>query len=351
MTQRPLPEAYVDVDLDGMWTHLVSFADHWRETVKLTTDVDWRIDPERIDRICLAGMGGSAIGADLIRSYAAPSSRRPVHVNRSYTVPGWVGESTLFVACSYSGNTEETLSALAEAKERGAQIVAVTSGGELLLQASKEGFGYVRIPGGLPPRAALAYSFVPLFRLFSELGELPEGDEVLDVTADQLERQSELLSDPAHSQARTLALDLRDTLPIIYTGPDLLESVGVRWRCQFEENAKTLAYGNTIPEMNHNEVVGWEQVAHLTGRLSMIQLEDEQDHPKVVQRARIVREMLDDRVVHSTLLASAGPNRLARQFSLIQLGDWVSYYLAVEQGVDPTPIAPIDLLKSRLSDN
>lgn len=344
------PSRIKEIDQDDMWGKLVAFPDHWRKAMELSLEADWLIEKERIRNICLSGMGGSAIGADLLRAYTHPSSRLPVFVNRSYEIPAWVGEETLFVACSYSGNTEETLSALELAKEAGAQVVAVTSGGALLVEASREGFGYVRIPGGMPPRAALAYSFVPLFRLFDYLGLVDEGEEALLETAEMLTSQVELLSDVENSQALDIARDIQDTLPIIYTGPGLMEPVGLRWRGQFEENSKILAYGNTIPEMNHNEIVGWEQIAHLTGRLSVLFLEDESDHPKVKQRMEIVRDLVDDLAVSVTRLKTNGKSRLARQFSLVQLGDWISIYLALIYRVDPTPIAKIDLLKSRLAE-
>ncbi|MEX1062950.1 MAG: bifunctional phosphoglucose/phosphomannose isomerase [Balneolaceae bacterium] len=339
-----------EVDRDDMWGKLLNFPDQWQETMEFTKEVDWSIDRDQIRNICLSGMGGSAIGADLARAYTLNSCPVPVFVNRNYEIPNWVGAGTLFVACSFSGNTEETLSALDQALNRGAQVVAVTSGGKLLLEASREGYGYVKVPGGLPPRAALAYSFVPLFRLFNYLGYNDEGDEALDETADLLKEQTRLLSNRDENQALIIAREIKDTLPIIYTGQGLLDPVGLRWRGQFGENSKVLAYGNSIPEMNHNEIVGWEQTAHLTGRLSVVLLEDLTDHPKVKQRMQIVKEMVEGLAVYVTSVKSTGKSRLARQFSLVQLGDWVSIYLALINQVDPTPIAKIDLLKSRLAE-
>lgn len=344
------PEFLKEIDTDDMRGKLVEFPEQWKEAVELTSEVVWPVDSSKIKNVCFSGMGGSAIGADLIRTHALGQCPVPVFVNRSYDIPNWVGADTLFVACSFSGNTEETLHALHQAKSRDAQIVAVTSGGKLLLEASREEYGYVKIPGGMPPRAALAYSFVPLFHLFNYLGYIVEGPEALEETTKMLEEQAVVLSEPENNQALIIAREIQHTLPIVYTGSGLLESVGLRWRGQFEENSKVLSYGNTIPEMNHNEIVGWEQVAHLTGRLSMIMLEDEDDHPKEKQRMQIVKELVEDLTVFSIHLKSFGNSCLARQFSLIQIGDWVSVYLALINEVDPTPIAKIDLLKSRLAE-
>ncbi len=350
MKVKITPDYIRQVDRDGMWDHLINFPSHWQEAVEFTKKVEWGIRADRIKNICFAGMGGSAIGADLLRAYSLDSCPVPVYVNRDYDIPAWVDDYTLFVACSFSGNTEETLSSLEQAREQGAQIVAVTSGGRLLVESSGEGYGYVKIPGGMPPRAALAYSFVPLFRLFHDLGYIDQPIEVLETTQAHLREQGEVLSDLDENRALEIAREIQDTLPIIYTGGGLTGPVGLRWRCQFEENSKVLAYGNQIPEMNHNEIVGWEQTAHLTGRLSVIILEDESDHPKVKQRMQIVKEMVDDLTVFSTRIPTRGEERLTRQFSLVQLGDWVSFYLALVNGVDPTPIAKIELLKSRLAE-
>lgn len=338
------------IDTQNMWELITAFPNQWEEAVQLTEDVTLSVEEGRINKICCAGMGGSAIGADLIRAYSYYSCPHPVQVVRHYNIPDWVDENTLFIACSFSGNTEETLSALHQAREKGAQAVAITSGGELLLKAAKEDFDYIKIPGGMPPRAALGYSFVPLFRIFQHLGYLDEGEEALSETALFLSEQAELLSDISDNEALSLAEELQDTLPVVYSDSTTLEPVNLRWRGQFEENAKTLAYGNLLPEMNHNEIVGWEQIVHLTGRLSVIMLYDKDDNKRVRKRMRIVKDLIEDQVASIHVLSTHGESRLTRLFSLIQMADWTSFYLAVINEVDPTPIAKIDLLKSRLAE-
>lgn len=338
------------IDREGMWEKLCSFPRHWREAMDFTRDVEWEIDKSRIRSVCFAGMGGSSIGADLVRAYAINSCPVPVAVVRDYEIPAWVNENTLYVSCSFSGNTEETLSTLEAARKRGAQLFAVTSGGRLLVEASREGFGYVKVPGGFPYRAALGYTFVPLFRLFQYLGYTPEGEEALEETARLLEKQMTLYSNPEENRALALAEDMLDTLPIIYAGSELTDPVAWRWRTQMEENAKTLSFGNRFPEMTHNEIVGWEQITHLTGRLSVLMLQDREDNPRVTQRMKIVRDLIEDQTVFVTRVGSLGNSRLARQFSLVQLGDWISVYRALLDEVDPTPIAKIDLLKNRLAE-
>lgn len=338
------------IDTGGMWGLIAGFPNQWDEAIKMTEGLDLSIDPGKIANICLAGMGGSAIGADLIRAYSYHCCPHPVQVIRHYEIPEYVGEHTLFISCSFSGNTEETLSAMRKAREKGAQLIAVTSGGELLLEASREEFDYIKIPGGMPPRAALGYSFIPLFRIFQSLGYLDEGDGALSETELFLSEQGELFADLVDNEALTLANELNDTLPIIYSDATLMEPVNLRWRGQFSENSKTLAYGNTVPEMNHNEIVGWERTVHLTGRLSVIILYDKEDNSRVRKRLKIVKDLVEDQAASVHVLSTRGESRLTRMFSLIQLADWTSFYLAMINGVDPTPIAKIDLLKSRLAE-
>jgi glucose/mannose-6-phosphate isomerase len=334
-------------DMRGL---LKQFPQQWEEIAEQTDSLSLNIDPGRIKNICFAGMGGSAIGADLVRTYSYQSCPLPVQVVRHYNIPDWVGEDTLFIACSFSGNTEETLSAVSQASMKGAQLIAVTSGGELLVQASKGDFDYIKIPNGMPPRAALAYSFVPLFRIFQYLDLLDEGEEALTETAEYLDQQTSFLDNIEENEALTLAEDLYEALPIVYSDSTVMAPVHTRWLTQIEENAQTLAYGNTFSEMNHNEIVGWDQIAHLTGRLSVVFLRDRDDHPKVQKRMEIVEDLIADQAASINVLETRGESRLTRMFSLIQLGDWVSFYLTMLNGVDPSPVAKIDLLKRRLAD-
>jgi len=338
------------VDSGNMWGLISSFPNHWNEVMKLTEDITLNIDSAKIRNICFAGMGGSAIGADLIRAYSLKSCPHPVQVNRHYEVPNYINEETLFIACSFSGNTEETLTALSSALEKGAQVVGVTSGGTLKKQAIEHEFDYIQIPGGMPPRAALAYSFVPLFRIFQTLGFLDEPNSVLDDTYNLLRDGVSKFTDVDDNDALALARELNESLPIIYSDALLMEPVNLRWRGQIEENSKMLVYGNLIPEMNHNEIVGWEHIAHLAGRLTVVMLKDQDDNSRVTKRMEIVKELVMDQALSVIEISTIGNSRLERMFSLVQLADWVSMYLALLNEIDPTPIAKIDILKSKLAE-
>lgn len=338
------------IDTQNMHRLLQQFPTQWKKAVERTKSLSLTVDESRIKNICFAGMGGSAIGADLIGAYSYNSCPYPQKVVRHYQIPEWVDENTLFIGCSCSGTTEETLSAVSSAAQKGAQIIAVTSGGDLMVKATKNEFDYIKFPGDMPPRAALASSFVPLFRIFQTFGWLPETDEALQETEEFLARQGQVFDTEDDNEALSLAGMLRNSLPVIYSDATFLQPVNLRWRTQMEENAKTLAYGNTLPEMNHNEIVGWDQIAHLTGRLSVVMLKDKDDSERVKQRMDIVGDLISDQVESINVFSSRGSSRLTRMFSLIQLADWTSFYLAILNRVDPTPIVKIDLLKKRLSE-
>jgi len=338
-----------ECDPQGMWNLIMNFPSQWKEIIESTKKVDLNIDSSKIKNICLAGMGGSAIGADIMRAYAYSSSPWPIHVVRHYDIPAWVDEHTLFIACSFSGNTEETLSALNQAIDNGAQIVGITSGGILKEKAAHHNFDVIEIPGGMPPRAALGYSFVPLFRVFSSLHILDEDDSVLEETHTFLAKKVEELSDIAGNRALEVAGKIHGTLPVIYTDHLLLEPVNLRWRGQIEENAKEIVYGNFFPEMNHNEIVGWQKSEHLKGKTSVVFLKDKEDNQRVQVRQDIVRDLINKHTNSVIEIFTEGNSRLTRIFSLIQLADWVSFYLAVLNEVNPTTIQNIDYLKAELS--
>lgn len=338
------------IDTQDMWGLLREFPAQWKDAMKLSKDIELSIDPSAIRHICFVGMGGSALGADLMRAYCYHCCPYPIQVVRHYEIPGWVNEHTLVIGCSFSGKTEETLTALTTARERGAQLIGITSGGDLMLKAANENFDYVKIPSGMTPRAALGYIFIPLFYIFQQLGFLDEGEEALEETYRLMHQENQQFTNRIDNEALDLANALQDTLPIVYSDATLMEPVNLRWREQFHESAKTLAYGNTLPEMTHNEIVGWDRIAHLTGRLSLILLVDDDDHERVKKRMSIVEEMVEDQTAFLHVLDTRGKSRLTRMFSLIQLADWTSFYLAMLGNIDPTPVTKIDLLKSKLAE-
>ncbi len=347
-----LQEAIHRLDKSDMLARIRAIPDHFRQASVDNAEVEIPFRSEEIDNILVAGMGGSAISGDVARSLAAETATLPIQVNRNYDVPGWVGPRTLVVVSSYSGNTEESLSAFEQAERAGAKIVCVTSGGRLGEQAQAAGLPVFSLPGGYPPRTALVFLTLPLLRVLHSLGQIEEYDAAVEETCaviEELWQNYSPQSDPKHNVPLHIALQCDGLMPIIYTCSGLLEVAGVRWRGQFSENAEVLAFSNTFPEMNHNEIVGWGLHPELDKTMQVIYLRDRGDHTRNQMRMDIVREIIETTSNPVLEVWSAGESNLARLFSTIFVGDLASFYAAMVNGVDPTPVETIDYLKKSLA--
>ncbi|MEP0545843.1 MAG: bifunctional phosphoglucose/phosphomannose isomerase [Rhodothermales bacterium] len=339
------------LDPADMFGAVRAFPDHVREGWTRAADFIAAHRAADLRQVVIVGMGGSAIGGDLVRTYCRDTSPVPISVVRDYTLPASVGEGTLVIASSYSGGTEETLSAFDAARERGADIYVITSGGELQDRAERDGLPHVVIPGGLQPRAALGYSLGALLRMANKLGLCDVSDAEYTEALDVVDAGAAEYADTDGNEALDLARALEGTIPVVYTGPGLMQAVGVRWMNQIHENAKQLAFGNVFAELNHNEVMGWESAPDdLRGRLHVLVLRDAADHPQIQRRMDVTRDLLAGDAAGWTEISSRGESKLARMLSMIQHGDFVSYYLAMLVGVDPTPVETIQQLKRTLAE-
>jgi glucose/mannose-6-phosphate isomerase len=341
------------IDQNGMYDLIYQFSSQFEDALNITEAVklpDWT--KKQIRNIAVAGLGGSAIGGDLVRSYLAEKLDIPFFICRNYTLPNFVGESTLVFVSSYSGNTEETLSAYDGAKKRGAKIIAISSDGKVKEKALQDEITYVNIPKGFPPRAALGYSFVPILAMLERLGFV-RGEK------DQIRKTKEFLSSNRSKYrmelgveenfAKRIAWELHKKLPIIYAGNDHFDAVSTRWKGQVCENAKMLAFNNVFPEFNHNELVGWKILSGYRDHLIVVILKDRDDHPRIKRRMEIVKGIIEKEGVKVIEVESCGETLLSRMFSLIQLGDFASFYLAILNKEDPTPVKVIDFLKNELA--
>jgi glucose/mannose-6-phosphate isomerase len=292
--------------------------------------------------IVICGLGGSGIGGRILSELITDCCECPVVLNNDYGLPTFAGPETLIIISSYSGNTEETVSSMEEALERGCQVCCVTSGGQVMRLAQQNNIATIVIPGGFPPRAMLGYSLISLLFIAKELGLAPSN----------FERQVELASQMLNSTQATikahaseLASKLSDKLPVLYCSAKR-EGLAIRWRQQMNENAKTLCWHHVFPEMNHNELVGWEGALP---NVSVILLEDEDDNERVKARMDIC-EKIFKRTNPVTRIASLGENAIERALYTIHFGDWLSVFLAEKAGVDAMSIDNIDLLKNTLAD-
>jgi glucose/mannose-6-phosphate isomerase len=312
-------------------------------------------DKRDFNNIVFAGLGGSAIGADLVRSYLYFESSLPMQVVREYDLPAYVGSSTLVFISSYSGNTEETLSAYSQARKKGASIIAISSNGALKENCLRDGVTFIEIPKGLPPRCSLGYlSIIPLC-LLTRLGLIKDAASSIDKTIAVLEGLKRHKLNPLvgakDNIAKYVAGRLVNKFPIIYSASVHFDTVATRMRCQLNENSKSLASSHVFPEMNHNEIVGWEQPAKIFKNLAVIMLRDKGVHPRVNKRMDITREIILKEDPNIIEIYSEGEDLLARIFSLIYIGDFVSLYLAILYGIDPTPVERVTYLKKKLAED
>ena len=288
----------------------------------------------KINNIVVCGMGGSAIGGDLLRIYMH-NSKIPVFIVRDYKVPNFVDENSLVFAVFYYGNREETISAFEDASRKKAKIVAVTSGGQLAGMAKK----VIKIPSGLQPRAALGYLFFPVLGVLVNSG-------IIDVKGKEIEEVLNILSttDDFRPVGERIAKRIGQRTPIIYAS-ELLSPVAYRWKTQFNENTKVAAFYHIFSEMNHNEIAGYQNINK--NDYIAIFIRDIYDNDRIKKRMDVTKEIISIRVDVGEVF-TRGEHLLSRMFSGIYYGDFVSYYLAIANRTDPTPVTVIENLKKKL---
>ncbi len=345
-------EAIGRLDTEGMLGILNSLDRQLEEALEIGLKADIPV-PKTIQKVLVCGLGGSAIAGDFLSAYLGTDLKVPLSVHRNYSVPGFADEKTLALICSYSGNTEETLSAFHEARKAGCSIICLSSNGQLQSDADQYHYPLLQIPGGLPPRTALGYLAIPLIIVLSRVGLVSDRSEQISRSVKWVGNRIErfgLEIPAAENAAKTLASQVHQKIPVIYGSQDRLEMVSRRWRGQFNENAKQLAYSSALPEMNHNEIEGWKHPAPALRQLIPIFLRDREDHPQVQIRTDIARRLVGDRSEVCLEFWTEGETWLERLWSLILLGDYASLYLAFLNRENPTPVHVIEDFKERLKE-
>jgi glucose/mannose-6-phosphate isomerase len=298
-----------------------------------------------IQNVVIAGLGGSGIGGNLVQAFTFDSINVPINITKTYEIPSFVSANTLFIACSFSGNTEETTSAVAKAIAKGAKIVCVTSGGKLGEIAAANGLDVINIPGrSNSPRASIGYSIVQLLTIFNFFGLISTNhwSEIKGTIALLDAENANILA-----EAQTLAGKMKGRLPILYSDARL-EAVIVRTQQQINENSKQLCHVNVFPEMNHNELVGWVYPVDLIKNSLTVMVTTDFDHERVGMRMEICRSIFRERGSEVVDLKAKGGNIIEQSFYLIHLLDWVSFFLAEINNVDPFPVEVINFLKAEL---
>jgi len=340
-------------DVDDMLGLTLGLPEQLRKAHELASAVKLPDDYAQVRNIIATGMGGSGIGGALTAKLFEDELKVPMAFNRDYTLPAYVGSETLVIAASYSGNTEETLTAANIALERGAKVFCITSGGALGELAEAKGLPWVQVPTGLAPRAASGYMLVPSIMALVKLGLIPSQEEAFAELFELTEALREDLQPEvkfAENPAKQLADQLCGHIPLIYGEIGYLGLVAERWKTQLNENSKMLAYSNVLPELNHNEVVGWTLPDELAEVFSVVFLRDKDANVRYQLRAEVTKQLIVRKGCHLEEVWTRGHSKLAKLFSVSYFGDFVSVYLAALYEVDPGSIDNIKLLKAKLAE-
>ncbi len=341
---------YTQLDPDSMLARIkelpMQCKQAWQKVMSLVLPQDYK----NVTKVVVLGMGGSAIGGDLVRTLIQTESKIPIIVHRDYGLPAYVDDKTLLIACSYSGNTEETLSAFEPSLKTDAKKIAITSGGKLEKMALAHQVPVFKIEYQSQPRAALGFSFIPTLGILQKLGfvadksaDVAETVQVLEKMSTRLDEKSPVKSNPA----KQLAQRFYGCLPVIY-GAGICAEVAHRWKTQINENSKSWAFYEVFPELNHNATVGFPLPKEVASKVRVVLLDSPTFNSRIRLRCEVTCELLKQSGVPYEYVEGEGKSPLAQMVSLISFGDYVSYYLAMLYKVDPSPVKFISYLKDRL---
>jgi glucose/mannose-6-phosphate isomerase len=336
------------IDKSNMLSFCIEASKHYGEAASTAEKIS--LDYSKPANIVVAGMGGSAIGGELLKDWTRDQASIPIEVNREYSLPAYANENSLVLVASYSGETEESLSAFLDAVKRKCRLYCVSSGGTLLEFAEKLGVPYLRIPSGMPPRAALPYLFVPMLMTLEKLNLTSSVSEGLKEAVKILEKVSDTNAPKTLAEnnfSKTLAANICGTVPVVY-GFGIYRGVAQRFKQQFNENSKIPAKWEFFSELNHNEIVGWEEAGKLAKNFSTILIRDKAEPAEIRSRIETTKMLMQPVVSKTFEVWAQGKSALAKMLSTICIGDFASVYLAILRKIDPTPVKTIALLKEQM---
>jgi len=344
------PQLYTDLDKQNMLGHIRHIPDMCRQAWQTASAFALPKDYSRINRVVVLGMGGSAIGGDLVAGLIEGDADIPIFVNRGYNLPAVVDDNTLVIAASYSGMTEETLSALGQAINSGAKKLIITTGGRLKDIAQQHGIPVFAFDYRSQPRAAFPFIFLPILSFIQQLGKINDMSADIDEMVGVLDRLNNEINETVpldNNRAKQLAQQLQGRLAVFYGG-GITSAVARRWKTQLNENSKAWAFYDVFPELNHNTVVGYCFPQELTSKTAVVMLRSECLPEPILRRYQATSGILKKAGISHLTIDGLGKSKLAQMMSLVLFGDYTSYYLALLNGVDPTPIEAIDCLKGEL---
>jgi len=340
-----------NIDKSNMRDILKSFPRQCKEAVEIgkKIDVPSFIKRKQVRKVCVCGLGGSAIGGDILSTLFS-DEKIIVAVNRNYHLPSFVDEETIVFAVSYSGNTEETISSFNEASNKGYPVISISSGGKLQRLSEEKSIFHIKIPSGMPPRCAVGFLSIPVIILLEKIlkREYFNYQELVEVVSDVCIRYKPDVK-TSDNLAKRVAASLKGKIPLIYGTDRVTDVVARRLKTQFNENSKVLASWDVFPEMNHNEIVPFSGEGEINlNAFYPIFIRDKGEDARITRRIRITQDLVRKKEIEYSEIWTDGLSPVTKIFSSIYIGDWISFYLAILQGVDPTPVTFIDLLKNEL---
>ncbi|MFC1950062.1 bifunctional phosphoglucose/phosphomannose isomerase [Chloroflexota bacterium] len=346
------PKVYKQYDAENMLTHLHKMPHLCQRAWQMATNLDLPQDYTEVSKVVILGMGGSAIGGDLVSNLVISEAKLPILVHRDYNLPAFIDSKTLVIASSYSGMTEETLSSFEQALETDSKKLVITTDGNLKTMAEERNVPVFNFAYKAQPRAALPFSFLPILAFLQKLGFI--NDKSVDVmeTVGTLEKLSQRINEGvllSQNPAKQLANRLYGHLPIIY-GTDILSEVAHRWKTQLNENSKAWAFYEVFPELNHNAVVGYQFPPELASKIVVAMLRPVYLSKRIQLRYQVTCQLLEQAKVNYQIVDGEGTSPLSQIMNLVLFGDYTSYYLAILYKIDPSPVKAIDYLKKQLKD-
>ena len=324
-----------------MKTLIANFSKQLTEAIEIGKKAKLSFAHDTIQNVLVCGLGGSGIGGSIVRELVNDEVKVPIDLSKGYFIPAYVNQNTLVIISSYSGNTEETLNCMEQAMKKNAKIVCITSGGKVLEIAKANKYDHIVVPGGMPPRACLGYSLTQLFFILAHGGIISKN------FLPQLEASIKLIDTEEKNiiaEADKIATKLLNKFPVIYTTTNY-ESMAIRFRQQLNENAKILCWHHVIPEMNHNELVGWTKT---NNDIAVLFFRDKQEYKRNDTRIEICKTVISKLTSETTEIWSKGNSAIEKEIYFIHLGDWISVLLAEKRGVDSMEVNVINHLKSEL---
>ena len=317
----------------------------------MATKFDLPQDYSTINKVVILGIGGSAIGGDLVSSLVASEAKLPILIHRDYDLPAFIDAQTLVIASSYSGMTEETLSSFKQALDTKCKKLVITTGGKLKVMAEQRNIPVFVFKYKAQPRAALPFSFLPILCFLQKLGFIKDKSADVTETVPVLQKLSQKINEgvPASQNlAKQLTQRLYGHLPVIY-GAGVISEVAHRWKTQLNENSKAWAFYEVFPELNHNAVVGYQFPPELASKIVVVLLRSTYLPKHIQLRYQVTCQLLDQAKIDYQIVDGDGSSQLSQIMSLVLFGDYVSYYLAMLYKIDPTPVKAIDYLKEKLA--